>query len=106
MALFTDMSFSTTLIDLLFQGIAMLVDDFNKRKQRLIFYKCRSPVLSVLHGAGLNDFEHVGSPQELEATLKGRSSSGTSSRSLRIPVPGMTFSRILVVFLLGFKIDL
>ena len=49
----------------------MLLDDFHKRKQRLIFYKARATVLAVLHGAGLEDFVHVGSHQELDATLKG-----------------------------------
>lgn len=55
----------------LLQGIASLIDDFHKRKQRLLFYKPRAAVLSVLHGVGLEDFIHVGTQEQLDQTLKG-----------------------------------
>ncbi|KAK3907868.1 Sodium-independent sulfate anion transporter [Frankliniella fusca] len=52
------------------KGIASLIDDYHKRKQRLLFYKPRAPVLSVLHGVGLEDFIHVSSQEQLDSALK------------------------------------
>lgn len=54
------------------QGIASLIDDFHKRKQKLLFYKPRAAVLSVLHGVGLEDFIHVDSQEQLDSILKGK----------------------------------
>ena len=53
------------------QGLASLIDDFHKRKQRLLFYKPRAAVLSVLNGVGLEDFIHVNSQEQLDCLLKG-----------------------------------
>lgn len=53
------------------QGLASLIDDFHKRKQRLLFYKPRASVLSVLDGVGLEDFVHVSSQEQLDSLLKG-----------------------------------
>lgn len=58
------------------KGIASLIDDFHKRKQRLLFYKPRAAVLSVLHGVGLEDFVHVNSQEQLDSTLKDVNNSG------------------------------
>lgn len=52
------------------KGIASLIDDYHKRKQRLLFYKPRAAVLSVLHGVGLEDFTHVSSQEQLDSALK------------------------------------
>ncbi|XP_034247389.1 sodium-independent sulfate anion transporter-like isoform X2 [Thrips palmi] len=57
------------------KGIASLIDDFHKRKQRILFYKPRAAVLSVLHGVGLEDFIHVSTQEQLDSTLKDSSSS-------------------------------
>lgn len=56
------------------KGIASLIDDFHKRKQRLLFYKPRAAVLSVLHGVGLEDFFHVSTQEQLDSILKDSSS--------------------------------
>jgi sodium-independent sulfate anion transporter 11 len=52
------------------QGIAALIEDFNKRKQPIYFYNPRPSVVSVFKGASLEEFVHFRTQDELEFILQ------------------------------------
>ena len=53
-----------------FQGIAALIDDFNKRKQPIYFYNPQPSVVAVFKGASLEEFVHICSQEELDFILQ------------------------------------
>lgn len=51
------------------KGIAALIDDFNKRKQMIYFFRPRDDVIAVFKGAALEDFQYVTTHSELDYIL-------------------------------------
>lgn len=51
------------------QGIAALIDDFNKRKQQIYFYQPCASVVEVFKGANMEEFIHACNQAELSSLL-------------------------------------
>lgn len=51
------------------KGIAALIDDFNKRKQMIYFFRPREDVIAVFKGAALEEFQYVSTHGELDYIL-------------------------------------
>ncbi|XP_044731864.1 sodium-independent sulfate anion transporter [Chrysoperla carnea] len=67
------------------KGIAALIDDFNKRKQMIYFFRPRDDVIAVFKGAALEDFQYVTTHSELDYILYSKKTEAKDEEMKLLP---------------------